>query len=235
MGNERDLSFQRRAELWPFTEAQIDEMRARGDIKREGYELIWHEGGTQWEPIERAPVPPPPPGAGSQASRHETVSDTQGHSSRLLRIPDEAASELQAICYDQVNVLTGRYSQSRRKRLRFRRTVPWRGACLHEGHACAAEFLDARSGTTMSVQATVSQAVRQEGQWNYRLSWENCPELLLSRHSTPFDRIPGDFVGFRVSSVPKHDLVRGRREPVRSKRRRGFGPRRPYAVRSTSS
>jgi hypothetical protein len=166
----------------PYTEETIETMRACGEFAQ--FNWIWDPPSNQWKPIERPSAPPPPPTSGqtgTAARRPEprAAERSASPSTRLFHVPDEAASVLQALCYDQISVLSGLIRKAGENGCDFVAESRSAAPLFMKDMSVRLNLLDPRSGTTMSVNAQVVQAVRQNGQWSYRLAWGSCPELLL--------------------------------------------------------
>jgi hypothetical protein len=193
----------------PFTEDKLEAMRVSGELAT--YNWIWNEAQNQWDTIAAPVPPAlPPPGATTQKRAEPTIrqasrpapAPAQQQSSRLelaqrqsprpveesvapasrhFQVPNETSSLLQALCYDQVNVLSGSIFQAGDNGCDFLSESRSASPLFMKDMPVRLNLLDQRTGTTMSVHAQVVQMNRQDGQWSYRLAWDACPELLLQK------------------------------------------------------
>ena len=159
-------------------------MRTSGELTQ--YNWIWDEASNQWAAIARPMAPPPPPGASEPRRPEPAPRRENAHAmpaptanARLFHIPDEAAARLKALCYDQMTVIAGSIRKAGENGCDFVAESSSAAPMFMKDMPVRLNLLDPKSGTTMSVNAQVMQATRQNGQWNYRLGWGTCPELLL--------------------------------------------------------
>lgn len=163
----------------PFTEAQIDAMKASGELFQ--YSWIWNETTSVWDPIDKAPAPlaPPRPVATLRAVPTPQPSP-QPSVARLFNVPDQVSTALQAICHDHSNVVAGTIKKAGETGCDFFAESPESIPTFMKDMPVRLNIVNPTTGDSMSVRAEVVQAMRDSGRWKYRLSWSSCPEIILN-------------------------------------------------------
>jgi hypothetical protein len=175
----------------PFSETEIGELRASGELARYGW--IWSMDTGQWAPVHPRPVSAPvfqkattPVTAPASAPRESASILPASKPSFLAAQVTTAASvaparPLAVICHDQRNVVSGMVQSLRD------------GGCMvtseqgldalplfRKGARISINLLDEAMDRAENVEATVA-SVRKDAdpeRWCYDLDWAQRPEIL---------------------------------------------------------
>lgn len=153
MSDAKNIYLGRRGKSFgPFSRAEIEAMRLSGELEK--YAFVWSPSENAWKTLE---TPPPPPGANPA--------------------PQAAArpSGYEAVCHDHTTLVSGALEN-----------VSEAGCdlvCLDSADSprlglksmLLLNVLDNASQKAVNVQATLSEIVRREKAWVYRLRWARLP------------------------------------------------------------
>jgi hypothetical protein len=170
----------------PFTQIEIEAKRASGELA--GYNWIWNETSGAWDPVDAAPAPPMPPSFAPRADTAAaapvatvTLLPSRATSiTKLFSIPDEVSSALQAICHDHLHVVAGQLKKAGENGCDFVAESKDATPIFMKDMPVRLNILDPNTGASMTVRAQVVIALRDNGLWKYRLTWESCPEIILN-------------------------------------------------------
>jgi hypothetical protein len=176
----------------PYTDRDVSEMRATGELER--FSWIWQSSAPGWQAID----PPPPPvveGAGVGPGKEieaplprTGVVEVYGHAMppmprqappapparKSLKIAPETVD---AVCHDYRSAIAGRIVRVTDAGCEL--LAPGAGTPAFQDHAKVyLNLLNSKTGKTMDIVAMLSGVSRSREGWTYRIEWERVPELL---------------------------------------------------------
>ena len=152
MANEKKIYLGRRGKSYgPYSSTQLDQMRLSGEL--ETFTFRWDDDSLAWKPLENAP---PPPGASPVSSA-------------------VASGGIEAICHDFTTIVSG-----------LLQNVSELGCDLvsHDGSdgprlglkaKLVLNVVDKTGKQAMNVNASLSDVVRRDSAWVYRIRWSHAP------------------------------------------------------------
>ncbi len=134
----------------PFTTAEIEAMRLSGEL--EAYSYLWNDSDQSWKTIEAAP---PPPG--------------------LTPAPQISEHQYEAICHDTNTIVSGALENVSESGCDLICRDNSDSPRLGVKALLMLNVLDNAGKKAVNVKASLSEIVRREKTWVYRLRWARLP------------------------------------------------------------
>ena len=154
----------------PYTEDEFKKLREDGELVK--YTAIFRDPSKGWEHL----APPPPSGEAAPARRSPEPSARVTHSPTKLR---KVAHGYDVLLHDYRQVVSGTMTQM----TEFGCEVVCHGEVgptFSKDHPIQLNILDPKSGESTQVLARLDRMGRSDGNWSYRLLWDQAPSLLVA-------------------------------------------------------
>lgn len=141
----------------PFSEGDLEKMAASGELMK--YSWIWDAKQGQWNPLDPAPSSSPETRKKAPPAR-------------------ESSKQLEAICSDRLNVVSGGLSQVNELGCDLATNSSHDTPVLCVQAPVVINLLDPATGKSVNVRARVTSVQKTGSGWSYRLHWGKSPALI---------------------------------------------------------
>lgn len=153
MSDVKNIYLGRRGKSFgPFSKAEIEAMRLSGEL--ENYSFVWNQAELAWKMLE---TPPPPPGA------------------RPAPQAQVRPSGYEAICHDHTTLVSGALENVTEAGCDLVCADNSDSPRLGLKSMLLLNVLDNANQKAVNVRATLSEIIRREKAWVYRLRWARLP------------------------------------------------------------
>lgn len=84
------------------------------------------------------------------------------------------------VCHDFRSVITGVIHEITETGCELISSLQTTGPVFPQKTQVLLNVLDEKTGRSVNVQARLTAARRQDGQWAYRIRWKGCPEFVMT-------------------------------------------------------
>jgi hypothetical protein len=171
----------------PISSSELESMKKGGQLAK--YSWICKEGETEWKPIDHAPESLPSKVSSPSLPSLPPLPTSQPESKKLspppprtLQVRDTHINtgkdeSFRGILFDSRNAVTAWVSEATAEGCEIRSDGENTDPLFVKEAGAVLNLYEVASGKTSNVPVHVSEILRQEGHWVYRVRWSQVPAL----------------------------------------------------------